>query len=164
LERTEGQRRALDRENAPIGRAGRVGIIEHLERLFVIADVGKRAAVGSEHAAMLGVLDRRLLEHGDGLRALAVGAQRLGIIDRRFGIVRISAVAHGPHLRRARPIRFPADGAGPTVVSVDCVVLQPMRVKASAAASANGANCRTKAEQIEQIITPLSGPATRARQ
>lgn len=90
-----------------------MGVIEHVECPFVTADIGKRAAVGPEHAAMLRVLDRRLLEHGDGLRALAVGAQRLGIIDRRFGIVRISAVAHGPHLRRARPIRFPADGADP---------------------------------------------------
>jgi hypothetical protein len=53
---------------------------------------------------MLWVLDRRLFEHGGGLRALAHAAQRLRVVDRRLGVGRVGAVAIAPGLRRALPI------------------------------------------------------------
>jgi hypothetical protein len=84
-----------------------MGVIEHVERPFVIADLGERAAIGAEQAAMLRVLDRGLFEHGNGLRALTIGPQRPGIIDHRFGVVGIGAVALRPRQRRG-PIGTPA--------------------------------------------------------
>jgi hypothetical protein len=46
------------------------------------------------------VLDRGLFEHGNRLRALAIGTQRPSIADHRFGIVGIGAVAFRPCQRR----------------------------------------------------------------
>jgi hypothetical protein len=76
-------------------------MIENVERPFVIAGVGKRAPVGGEHAGILRVLDRGLFEHGNGLRPLAIGAQRPRVVDHRFGIGRVRAVAFAPRQRGA---------------------------------------------------------------
>ena len=94
------ERGALDRKDAPVGCAGGVGALEHLERPFVIAGIRKRAPIGGEHAAIARVLDRRAFEHREDLRVLAVASQRAGIIDRGVRIVRMRAVALGRAWRR----------------------------------------------------------------
>src|SRR5262249_20343162 len=111
------------------------------------------------------MLHRRLLEHGNGLRARAIGTQRPGIMDRRFGIARISAVAFDPRGRGAPP----PGGATPcgAGVSGGCVVLQPESASASAPASTIGAKHSTSAnalEQIERVITAPVGPPDGFRQ
>ena len=98
------EHRALHRQDAPVGLVLRVGAVEHVERLLVVAVVGERPAVGAEHDTIVRIVDRRLLEHGRGLRALADGAQRLGVADRRIRIGRLGAVALAPGIHLLPPL------------------------------------------------------------
>ncbi len=91
----------LHRENAPIGIFRRMGLRQHVERLLEVAIVGQRPAVGREQALVAGMGDGGLFEHGGSLRALAVGAQRLAIGQRRVGILRVGAIAIAIGLHRA---------------------------------------------------------------
>jgi hypothetical protein len=68
-------------QDAPVRLIGSVGAVEDLERLLEFPHVGERAAVSSENRGVARVLQRSLLQHRHGLRALAGGAQRLGIAD-----------------------------------------------------------------------------------
>ena len=70
-----------------------MGAREHVERLLEIAVVGQRAAVAGEQRLVAGMGDGGLLQHGDGLGALAGGAQRLAIGQCRVGILGIGAIA-----------------------------------------------------------------------
>ena len=94
------ERGALDREDAPVGRILRLRLIEHVERPFVITGIGERAPISGENAAMFRVLQQCAFEHGEGLRALPLGAQRPRVVDCRLRIVRMGAVALGPSGRR----------------------------------------------------------------
>jgi len=65
---------------------------EYLEGLGEIAGVGERLAVGAEQAPVVRMLDRCLLQHRRGLRALAERAQCRRIADGGFRAVRMGAV------------------------------------------------------------------------
>src|SRR5262249_60329314 len=90
------------------GLIGLMSAAEHFERLAIVAGVSERTTIGAEHAHMARILDRGLLEHCDGLRTLAVAAQRMRIIDRGLRIFRVGAVALAPAFRRAVPFIRPA--------------------------------------------------------
>ena len=77
---------ALRRQDVPVRLIGRVGAVEHFERLLVFAGFGERAAVFAEHDLVVRVLHRHLLEDRDRLGALAGGAQRLGIVQRHIDV------------------------------------------------------------------------------
>ena len=98
------ERRTLNREDAPVRLPRRVGTVEHVDRLPVMPEIGKSAAIRAEHALVLGVLNRGLLEHGERLGALAVPAQRLRIVDGSFRITGIGTETFAPGERRAPPI------------------------------------------------------------
>src|SRR6185436_107742 len=82
--------------------------VEHVDGLGVMPVISERAAKGVKHASMLRILDRGLLEHGNGLRALAVLAQCPRIVDGGVWIARIGAVAFAPGVGRAPSLRAPA--------------------------------------------------------
>ena len=54
--------------------------------------VGKRAAIFAEQGLMFRILDRRLFEHGDGLRALIGAAEHLRIGDRDLRVAGVLLV------------------------------------------------------------------------
>ena len=81
-----------------------MGAAEHVEGRLRIAVVGERAAVGGEQRLVAGMGDRGLFEHGGGLRALAGGAERLAVAQRRLGILGIGAIALAIDLGRAARI------------------------------------------------------------
>ena len=87
-----------------------MGLRQHIEGLLEIAVVGERAAVVGQQRLVAGIGDGRLLQHGGGLGALAIGTQRLAIGQRRVGILGIGAVALAIGLdgaRRIGPGRLP---------------------------------------------------------
>ena len=90
-------------EDAPVRMLGHVRAAQHVERLLIVADVGERPPIGAEHFHVPRVPQRSLLQHRHRLRALAALAQRLRVMDRNLGIVRIGVVAFTPGLRRAAP-------------------------------------------------------------
>src|SRR5438046_2957764 len=98
--------RSLYREDAPIRLVGGMRSIEDFQSLLVIADIGERLAIGTEHPRVFRIVQRGLLEHRNGLGALAIAPQRLGIIDGSLRIPGICAIALPPAIRRAPPIRF----------------------------------------------------------
>ena len=83
---------ALRGQDVPVGLVGRMRAAEHFQRLIEIAGLGQRAAIGAKHGLVARVCDRGLFEHGDGLRALSGGAQRLRVVERRVDIARIGAI------------------------------------------------------------------------
>jgi hypothetical protein len=99
---------ALHRENPPVRLVGRMGALQHAERLLEIARIGERAAIGAEQRLVFRVVDRGGLEHRGRLRALAVLAQRVGVADRVVGIARIGAEALAERLALAPPIGLAA--------------------------------------------------------
>ena len=158
------EHRALHRQDAPVRLVGRVRAAEHFERLLVVAGVGERPAIGAEQRLVVRIVDRGLLEHGDGLGALAGRAQRL----RRSGSpLRGRSDSRGsarPRLRRvAPPFGFGARRLRPRRSSRWCpslVVLQPRRSARRASASAagaeqrNSAGCRAHAAWLTGTVGP----------
>ena len=63
-----------------------MGTAEDVEGLFEIAVVRERPPVSGLQHIVLGLDNRRLLEHRDRLGALPRGAQRLSVLQRRLGI------------------------------------------------------------------------------
>ena len=85
------EHRALRVENAPIRIVRRVGAVERLQRLLVLAGLGQRPAIGAEQRHAARIADRGLFEHGHRLRALVGRAQCLRVGDGRlesFGLSR----------------------------------------------------------------------------
>ena len=70
-----------------------MGAAEHVEGLLEIAVVGQRAAVAGEQRLVAGMGDGGLFEHRNRLRLLSCRAQRLAVLQRRVGILRIGAIA-----------------------------------------------------------------------
>ena len=70
-----------------------MGAAEDVEGLLEIAIVRQRAPVSGKQRLVLGLGDRRLLEHGDRLGALPGGAQRLCVLQRRLGVLGVGAIA-----------------------------------------------------------------------
>src|SRR5579885_1669110 len=97
---------ALGVEDAPIWIVGGVGAAQGVERLVVFAGIGQRPPVGAEQLHVAGVADRSLLQYGDRLGALLVGAQRLGIGPGGLGIARIGLIAGAQGIERAAHIGF----------------------------------------------------------
>ncbi len=87
------ERRALRRQDAPVGILRRMRAAEHVEGLLEIAIVGERAAVAGEQRLVAGMGEHGLLEHRDRLGALAGLAQRLAVVERDVGIARLGAIA-----------------------------------------------------------------------
>ena len=104
---------------------------QHVERLLEISVVRQRAAIGGEQRLVLRIGERRLLQHGDRLRPLAVRAQRLAIVQRDGRILGVGLVAlaqarrcRGGHRTEALASAFsPSD----PVTSEVAVVWQPAR-------------------------------------
>ena len=90
----------------PIGLIGRVGAAEHVERLFVIAGLRQRAAVFTEYVPVVWILHRQAFEHGDRLRALGGGPQRLGVVQRDVDLGRIGVVLRAVAVEIAPPGRI----------------------------------------------------------
>ena len=84
--------RALRRENVPVGLVRRMGAVEYLQCLIVVAGVGQRPAVSAEHGLVVRALDRGLLQDGDSLGPLSGSAQRLRIAYRGLDVSRIGAI------------------------------------------------------------------------
>ncbi len=68
-------------------------LTEHIERLLEIAVVGQGPPIAGQQRLVAGMRDRGLFEHGDGLRALPRGSQRLAVLQGCVGIVGIGAKA-----------------------------------------------------------------------
>jgi hypothetical protein len=95
LESTEGSSggRALHRQDPPIRIFRRVRLAQHIEGLLKIAVVHERAPIACKQHLVAGIGDARLLEHGNRLRPLTGGAQRLGVVQREVGVLWVGAVA-----------------------------------------------------------------------
>ena len=97
---------ALSGQDVPVGLVGRMGAVEHFQRLLEITRLGERAAIRASTALSLG-LRVRPFEDGDCLRALSGSAQGLCIVDGGLGICRICAVAITPGIGGTPPVRLP---------------------------------------------------------
>jgi hypothetical protein len=102
----------LHRQNAPVRLVGRMRTLEDVERLLEIAGIRERAPIGAEQDTVVGIVQRRGLEHGRGLRALVGRAQGLRIADRIVGIARIGAKAFTQCLAVTTPIGITARRRG----------------------------------------------------
>jgi hypothetical protein len=99
LDRMLGSPGAIVR--APIGLVGRMGLGQHLPGLLQAAGLHQDLAIGGLDLAILGVLDRGGLQHGDGLRILPLGAQHLAIAERDVAVAGLALVllAERPRIR-----------------------------------------------------------------
>ena len=115
------ERRALRRQDAPVGIFRRMRAAEHVEGLLEIAVVGERAAIAGEQRLVAGMGEHGLLQHRDRLRALAGVAQRLAVFEREVGIAGLGAIAlaQAVHVRPgvglAGCFRLAAERAGDVV-------------------------------------------------
>ncbi len=95
--------RALRRQHAPVGLIGRVRAAENVERLIIGSGIGERPSVFAQNHAIVRVFHRQALEHGYGLRTLAGGPQRLGIMQRDINPCRIGMVLRAVGFSVAAP-------------------------------------------------------------
>ena len=70
-----------------------MGAAENVECLLEIAIVEQRAPIAGQQRLVVGMGDRGLFEHRDGLGALPGGPQRLAILQRRLGVLGIGTIA-----------------------------------------------------------------------
>ena len=114
-----------------------MGAAEHVERLVEVAGVGQRAAIGAKQRHVVRIADRGLLQHRDRLGALFGGAQRPRIIEGRFGIAGIFAIALAPDFERLPPFGFAARRIG-TGAPMEPVVSSPVVLQPAADSASSG--------------------------
>jgi hypothetical protein len=70
-----------------------MGAAEDVECLLEIAIVRQRSPITGKKRLVIGMKERGLFEYGDRLRALSRGSERRPILQRRFGVLGVGAIA-----------------------------------------------------------------------
>ena len=83
-----------------------MGAADNLQGLLEVAVRRKRPAIGSEQAPVVGICNRRLLQHGDRLFAVPRGPQAPGVGELRLGILP-AGWSGSARPKRPRPGRSP---------------------------------------------------------